>query len=344
MADLTTGANAEVDDCLSYQQYNRIKNHWRQSDPCANLAAIQPGMIVSDLDDEKLYHYQAAACKEILQADTPFGDNNQIIGGDGSDSILIPYEEATNDAIIWGLPVAAKRGLIFCDVADIAANFTGIITASAQPVAWFVDLDLDSYLGIGHQADDKPGIWAHGNVHIQYDANGNVVLFMNGGAGINRIFQIYGWNAAYGSEMPTELYFNDTYDEFFIKADNYSDHEGITIELLEEYQAFRVRGTAGLLGLKVIPNAALGPEVELYDLDSDSILHFAWIADDTPSIYTSGADVGLNIQAAAEKLGFFDVTPVVRAAAIADATGAGDIVARYNELKAVIETYGLLTP
>lgn len=155
---LLLGDDFVVNDWFCVDLINDFKNHWRQSDPCANLTNIQPGMIVSDSDDEKLYHRQAAACQEILQSNTPFGDDNQIIGGDGSDSILIPYEETTNDAIIWGLPIDPKRGLIFCDVADIGANFTGLITATGFPEINLVDLDIDSRIRLGFTADDKPTI------------------------------------------------------------------------------------------------------------------------------------------------------------------------------------------
>ena len=55
---------------LSYQESNRLKNHWRQSDPLGNMANLQPGMVVSDADDEKLHHIRgdSAGSDEILQA------------------------------------------------------------------------------------------------------------------------------------------------------------------------------------------------------------------------------------------------------------------------------------
>jgi len=158
LANLLLGADFTVDDPLCDTLINHIKNHWRMSDPCTNLTNIQPGMIVSDSDDEKLYHYQAAACFEIIQGDTPISDDLQIIGGDGSDAILIPYEETTNDAVIWGLPIDPKRGLIFCDVADIGGDFTGLITPTGFPEINLVDLDLDSRIRFGFTADDKPTI------------------------------------------------------------------------------------------------------------------------------------------------------------------------------------------
>lgn len=59
-----SGADFVDGDKLGYQDVNEIKNNYRgASEP----ASIQPGMIFSDSDDEKLYHRQAASSKRILQ-------------------------------------------------------------------------------------------------------------------------------------------------------------------------------------------------------------------------------------------------------------------------------------
>jgi len=71
MADLIEGFDSEGYEDWCEDVYNFIKNHARMSDPCTNLSGIQPGMIVSDSDDDKLYHYTGASgepCEEILQA------------------------------------------------------------------------------------------------------------------------------------------------------------------------------------------------------------------------------------------------------------------------------------
>jgi len=49
---------------LSYQQANRMKNNFRGASEPTN---IQPGMLFSDSDDDKLYHEGAAAAEQILQ-------------------------------------------------------------------------------------------------------------------------------------------------------------------------------------------------------------------------------------------------------------------------------------
>ena len=49
---------------LSYQEANRLKNHWRGA---ATPANIQPGMIYSESAADHLYHRGAAAPEEIVQ-------------------------------------------------------------------------------------------------------------------------------------------------------------------------------------------------------------------------------------------------------------------------------------
>lgn len=62
---------------LSFQQANRMKDNFRLATPPAN---IQPGMLFSDSDDDKLYHEGAAASEEILQA-TRSDDVNPLFAG-----------------------------------------------------------------------------------------------------------------------------------------------------------------------------------------------------------------------------------------------------------------------
>ena len=61
------GTDGILDDLFSYQVYNKLKNHWRLD---VVPTDIQPGMIWSDSDDDKLYHHGnvgGAADDEILQ-------------------------------------------------------------------------------------------------------------------------------------------------------------------------------------------------------------------------------------------------------------------------------------
>jgi len=65
-------------DIFSYQQGNRIKDAWRGATAPTNP---QPGSLFSDSDDDKLYHYQAAAYKEIFQAEEQINIVNAVAGG-----------------------------------------------------------------------------------------------------------------------------------------------------------------------------------------------------------------------------------------------------------------------
>jgi len=69
MADLLEGYDAEGGEDYCEDVHNLIKNNWRQSDPLTNLTGKQEGMIVSDSDDDKLYHIndESIGHDEILQ-------------------------------------------------------------------------------------------------------------------------------------------------------------------------------------------------------------------------------------------------------------------------------------
>lgn len=76
---IATGDDAVLDDIFSFAIYNYNKNHWRGA---AAPADKQPGMIRSDSDDERLFHRQAAAWKDIFQADTPVDASADIYIGE----------------------------------------------------------------------------------------------------------------------------------------------------------------------------------------------------------------------------------------------------------------------
>ena len=48
----------------NYQQFNRLKNHFRGADVPSN---IQPGMLFSRSSDDKMFHRGASANEEMLQ-------------------------------------------------------------------------------------------------------------------------------------------------------------------------------------------------------------------------------------------------------------------------------------
>jgi len=69
-AEILNGADFKGWEDYCAAVANAIKNHYRVSDPCVNMISRQPGEILSDPDDDKLYHVTGASgysCNEILQ-------------------------------------------------------------------------------------------------------------------------------------------------------------------------------------------------------------------------------------------------------------------------------------
>jgi len=93
-------------DPFSFQEANRMKNHWRQSDPKTNVSNPSPGMLESDADDDKLYHVVEASglngFDEVLQkslsADVTPAFDNLILDVDESD-VSDPPTDAELDAL-----------------------------------------------------------------------------------------------------------------------------------------------------------------------------------------------------------------------------------------------------
>jgi len=88
---LIDGDQAVLDDPFPYTIYNEIKNHWRDADAPGN---IQPGMIWSDSDDDKLYHH-GAADEEILQLTRSSDVKPQFAG--------LWINETSNVEMTWGI-------------------------------------------------------------------------------------------------------------------------------------------------------------------------------------------------------------------------------------------------
>jgi len=122
MADLSTGADAAGGERFGNCEYNDIKNHWRMSDPTnpANLSAPQPGMIVSDEDDEHLYHRWAGEWRMILQEQ----DNVFIVdpGGGGHYTTIQAALDAENTG--GELFLIAPNDYDIDAVAGYTINFT----------------------------------------------------------------------------------------------------------------------------------------------------------------------------------------------------------------------------
>lgn len=74
---LSDGDNAILDDVFSYQQYNKLKNHWYAATAPSNP---QAGMIWIDSDNGKVYKYYGAAWVEI----SDFSDGGEAGGANRS--------------------------------------------------------------------------------------------------------------------------------------------------------------------------------------------------------------------------------------------------------------------
>lgn len=69
-AELLLGADFEGNEGFCDTVVNALKNHWRVSNPCVNMTERRPGEILSDPDDDKLYHVGGESgypCDEVLQ-------------------------------------------------------------------------------------------------------------------------------------------------------------------------------------------------------------------------------------------------------------------------------------
>jgi hypothetical protein len=97
------GDDSILGECFGYLEANALKNHWRGSSPPSN---IQPGMIFSDEDDDKLYHEtggSGAPLEEILQ-ETLSADKSPIF-----DNIFLTI----NEDPLSDPPTAAELAAIF---------------------------------------------------------------------------------------------------------------------------------------------------------------------------------------------------------------------------------------
>ena len=132
------GADLGLDFKYPYQHFNRIKNHWRQSDPVTALFDAQPGMIASDSDDEKLYHFtgQSPGFDEILQENYSFDKIPRFLGVDLWSNAYHHIIRASEAEGLAGADLRigldeTLRSLIICDRGDIATDFG--LTAEVDP-------------------------------------------------------------------------------------------------------------------------------------------------------------------------------------------------------------------
>jgi len=83
LAELEDGEDMEGGESYCDTIYNIIKNHFRESDPQTNVTDPVAGMIVSDSDDNELYHYVGGVrnFNRILQGEIVCA-NNEVVCAD----------------------------------------------------------------------------------------------------------------------------------------------------------------------------------------------------------------------------------------------------------------------
>lgn len=143
MADISTGADAVVDERLGYQKLNKLKNHYYGAVAPANPVA---GVIWIDSDDGKVYRYYGAAWVEIASAaGFPEGTIIAWVGGyfgDGSNGSYANVLAGANT-------VAATNALLNADgwyVCDGAALNLGTSTIFNGASRYLPNLTDDRFI------------------------------------------------------------------------------------------------------------------------------------------------------------------------------------------------------
>lgn len=136
---LRDGDDAILNNYYPFQQYNRIKNHWRQSDPIANISNPQNGMIVSDSDDNKLHHKvsDSLGYDEVLQATESY-DISPMFNG----VIKNLYSGSLSDP-----PTKAELNAIFTSPATMGEGWTGLVydADSGAEQLWLIAVYNNEY-------------------------------------------------------------------------------------------------------------------------------------------------------------------------------------------------------
>lgn len=152
MADISTGADAIVDEVLSYQKVNKLKNHYYGATAPADAVA---GMIWIDSDDDVPYRYDGAAWVALVPADGSAVLTGTMQWKKGADiasaNTLVPgadgnYFDVTGTTAILAINAAQSQpGTINC------YHFDGILTLTHHAT----DLILPSGANITTAAGDE---------------------------------------------------------------------------------------------------------------------------------------------------------------------------------------------
>ena len=88
------------------------------------------------------------------------------------------------------------------------------------------------------------------NSDIYYSGT-DVSVFKDATSGENPLLKVHGYVTAGTAARYSSLTMNDTNDEFLIQSENNANHEGITIDLTETNQKFRIRQNSDYLSINI---------------------------------------------------------------------------------------------
>ena len=336
---------------LSFQQANRMKDNFRLATPPAN---IQPGMLFSDSDDDKLYHEGAAGGNEILQSgvilgsNIQLGDDVQIIFGDDSDA-SIQYDETIDDLMKLGVPVS-NNVLAILQQADIGQDLVSV-PAYGHPTIALYGASFTDYLAMYHDETDGYFRTLDGSFIFQTDE------------GVNTPTSVF--IKPKGSSEISELGLFDT--------------DGQRLQMITAADRIYMRSLGGALGINddaaqpvyMFESAGAGenPVKRIYGyITAGAAARYQyWQSEDVNDEAIWGAENNANLLGLTAKLnnaaqsfrvrdsggvvkfqvngtgiGLFATAPAAQPAAITDATGAGDVVDRLNSLLAAMRTLGII--
>jgi len=147
-AEILNGANFEGYEDFCAEVVNAIKNHYRISDPCVNMVSRQPGEILSDPDDDKVYHVGGASgypCDEVLQANRSCDVVPDFKGVNFYSSCYGDYatiqginEPGLGHRLTIGLD-ETTRAMVICDLGDVDVDLG--LAPLAYPTLYFFDDD-----------------------------------------------------------------------------------------------------------------------------------------------------------------------------------------------------------
>lgn len=156
-AEILNGADFEGWEDFCAEVINAIKNHYRVSNPVVNMVSRQPGEILSDPDDDKLYHVGGASgypCDEILQASRSCDVIPDFKGVDFYDVCNGNYatirgidEPGLGHRLTVGLDETA-RTMVICDLSDIDVDFG--LAAVAHPNLYIYHTNASTHIEINY--------------------------------------------------------------------------------------------------------------------------------------------------------------------------------------------------